>query len=310
LFDMKNNTQYVTLSYSILRGSDRGGLIGSGDSDTNNSFVTFHHNLYQDLKSRAPLLRAGTAHTYNNHFTGIWDSGINSRLGAKVKVDNNYFEDSKDVLGTFYTDKAGYWQVSGNIFDNVTWSSPSGDTNPAGPNPQSTTTVNIPYSYDLDDAGCVPAIVGQTAGAGKGMLVSDGSCSAETPDPDPTDPPTGTNLSLGAGSDGSGKASGTSYGDVRDGDMSTYWSPSGTTGRISIKWGSDTTVSSIVIREASGAEGNIGSWEVVDHDTGRVLASGSGAGVIHFSPTSLRKINFVILSASDTPRVAEFETYA
>src|SRR5690606_34487892 len=135
-----------------------------------------------------PLLRAGTAHTYNNHFTGIWDSGINSRLGAKVKVDNNYFEDSKDVLGTFYTDKAGYWQVSGNIFDNVTWSSPSGDTNPAGPNPQSTTTVNIPYSYDLDDAGCVPAIVGQTAGAGKGMLVSDGSCSAETPDPDPTDP--------------------------------------------------------------------------------------------------------------------------
>ncbi|GAB3645777.1 pectate lyase family protein [Glycomyces tarimensis] len=328
LFDLKNNTQYVTLSYSILRGSDRGGLVGSGDSDTDNSFVTYHHNLYQDLKSRAPLLRAGTAHSYNNHFTGIRDSGINSRVGAKIKVDNNYFEDSKDVLGTFYTDKAGYWQVSGNIFDNVTWSSPGDETNPAGPNPRSTTTVNIPYSYNLDDAGCVPDIVRQTAGAGKGLLVSDGSCSAEPPDPtdpdptdpdptdpdptdpDPTDPPDGTNLSIGAGADGSSKASGTSYGNVVDGDMSTYWSPSGPTGRVSVKWGSDATVSSINIREAAGSEGNIGSWQVVDHDTGAVLASGSGAGVITFAPTTLRKINFVITGSSGTPRVAEFETFA
>ena len=33
LFDLKNNTQYVTLSYSILRNSGRGGLIGSSESD-------------------------------------------------------------------------------------------------------------------------------------------------------------------------------------------------------------------------------------------------------------------------------------
>ena len=50
------------------------------------------------------------------------ESGINSRAGAKAKVENNYFKDSKDVLGTFYTDQAGTWQVAGNIFDNVTWS--------------------------------------------------------------------------------------------------------------------------------------------------------------------------------------------
>ncbi len=34
LFDMKDNTQYVTLSYSILRNSGRGGLVGSSESDT------------------------------------------------------------------------------------------------------------------------------------------------------------------------------------------------------------------------------------------------------------------------------------
>lgn len=467
LFDLKNNTQYVTLSYSILRNSGRGGLIGSSESDTSNGFITFHHNLYQNIDSRTPLLRGGIAHTYNNHFVDIHESGINSRVGARAKVENNYFEDAKDVLGTFYTDEMGFWQVSGNIYDNVTWSSEGSDRHPAGPNPQSTTSVSIPYSYGLDGASCVPGIVSQTAGANTGLRVSDGNCTPTSPSPEPpppssptpppspspdgryeaedspaacdgaiesehagfsgtgfcnTDnqtgaaaqftiaaaasgtatldvryangaagnraadvvvngatvhsavafgstgawnnwstvtvtaplnsgnntvrlvattgdglgnidyldvdvagtgnpsppppppssppPPAGTNLSIGAGSDGSSKASGTSYGDVRDGDMSTYWSPTGSTGRISIKWDSDTTVSRIIIREAAGSEGTIGSWQVVDHDTGAVLATGNGAGVITFSPVSLRKINFEITSSSGTPQVAEYETYA
>ncbi len=176
LFDMKDDTQYVTLSYSTLRNSGRGGLIGSSESDRSNGYVTFHHNLYENIDSRAPLLRGGIAHMYNNHYKSLNESGINSRAGAKAKVDNNYFEDSKDVLGTFYTDQAGTWQVSGNIYDNVTWSEREGDNNPAGPNPTSNTSVSIPYSYDLDAADCVPSVVSQTAGANKGLKVSDGSC--------------------------------------------------------------------------------------------------------------------------------------
>lgn len=330
LFDMKANTQYVTLSYSVLRNSGRGGLIGSSESDVSNGYVTFHHNKYENIDSRTPLLRGGTSHIYNNHYVGLTKSGINSRAGAKAKVDNNYFEDSKDVLGTFYTDEAGYWQVSGNIYDNVTWSSRSGDNQPAGPDPTSNTTVSIPYSFSLDDASCVPDVVNSTAGAGKGLRVSDGNCTPQTPtdptdpptdptdpptdptDPptDPTDPPSGTNLSIGAGSDGSSKASGTSYGDVRDGDPGTYWSPAGSTGSVSVKWSSATTVSKINILEASGSEGTIGSYRVVNHDTGAVLASGSGAGVIGFSAVSLKKITFEITGASGTPKIAEFETYA
>ncbi|SDE13284.1 pectate lyase family protein [Glycomyces harbinensis] len=323
LFDMKNNTQYVTLSYSIMRNSERGGLVGSSESDTSNSFITYHHNLYQNLNSRVPLLRGGTAHVYNNHYVGIVESGINSRAGGKAKVDNNYFEDSKDVLGTFYTNERGTWQTSGNVLDNVTWSSEGSENYPAGPSMPSTTTISIPYSYPLDQAGCVPSIVAETAGANKGLKVSDGNCSAETPSENPTDPttdpeepttdpeePSGTNLSLGAGADGTSKASGTSYGNVIDGNASTYWSPSGTTGRVSVKWSSATTVSSAVIREAAGTEGNIDSWQLVNNNTGAVLASGTGAGVINFASTSLTKINFVILTASGTPRITEFETYA
>ncbi|QKW36759.1 pectate lyase [Actinomadura sp. NAK00032] len=328
LFDMKDNTRYVTLSYSVLRNSGRGGLIGSSESDTSNGFVTFHHNLYQNIDSRTPLLRGGTAHSYDNHFVGLAKSGINSRAGAHIKVENNYFEDSKDVLGTFYTDALGYWQVAGNIYDNVTWTGEGEENHPAGPDPQSNTSVGIPYSYSLDDAACVPDIVSQTAGANKGLRTSDGNCAPQSPTPTPTDPtptdptptptdptptptvPSGTNLSIGAGSDGSGKADGTSYGNVRDGDMGTYWSPAGTTGSISIKWGSATAVSAVDVREAAGTAGTIGSWQLIDHDTGAVLASGTGAGAVSFARTELRKITFKIISASGTPRVAEFETYA
>ncbi|MFD3533053.1 polysaccharide lyase family 1 protein [Streptomyces sp. NPDC058664] len=332
LFDMKDNTQYVTLSYSVLRNSGRGGLVGSSETELSNGFITYHHNLYENIDSRAPLLRGGVAHMYNNHYQRINESGINSRAGARAKVDNNYFEDSKDVLGTFYTDAAGYWQVSGNVFDNVTWSARGAENNPAGPDPQSNTTVTIPYAHTLDAAACVPDVVSRTAGANKGLQVSNGNCtpqtpsptpSTSTPTPQPTTPtpspttpttgptqPGGTNLSIGAGSDGSSKADGTSYGNVRDGNLSTYWSPAGSTGSVSIKWGSATTVSSLAIREAAGATGAIGSWRVLNGDTGAVLASGSGAGVIPVPRTALNKITFEIVSSTGTPRVAEFETYA
>ena len=117
------------------------------------------------------------------------------------------------------------------------------------------------------------------------------------------------NLSLSGGADGSSKASGTSYGNVKDGNQSTYWSPNSTTGSISIKWGSATTVSRINIRTASGG-GTVSAYRVLNGDTGAVLKTGSGTGVITFSATSLKKITFEITSASAAPRIAEFETYA
>lgn len=196
LIDMKNNTKYVTLSYSILKGSDRGGLVGSGNSDTENNYITFHHNYYNNLKSRTPLLRFATsAHTYNNYWNGLSSSGINSRRGAKIKVENNYFENAQNPLGTFYDDVPGYWQVSGNIFGtNVTWKEES-DSFPAGPNPTSNTTVNIPYAYSLDDASCLPDLIPSLAGADKGIQFSDGSCSG-------TDGPSSSSSSSGGSSSG------------------------------------------------------------------------------------------------------------
>ena len=69
-------------------------------------------------------------------------------------------------------------------------------------------------------------------------------------------------------------------------------------------------MSTINIREASGSDNTIGSWQVINADTGAVLKSGSGAGVITFASTSLKKVTFRITGSSGTPKVAEFETYA
>ncbi|GHB61512.1 hypothetical protein GCM10010377_60560 [Streptomyces viridiviolaceus] len=74
---------------------------------------------------------------------------------------------------------------------------------------------------------------------------------------------------------------------MRDGDMNTFWSPAGSTGSISVTWGSSITVSAINIREVSGSAGRIGSWRIVNAGTGAVPASGSGAGVITFPAVSL-----------------------
>ena len=337
LFDVKDNSKYITLSYSILRNSDRGGLVGSSESQVNNGPITYHHNIFDNLNSRVPLVRGATAHIYNNYYDGVRSSGINSRAGAEVKVENNYFENSKDPLGTFYTTTDGYWQVAGNTFGSgVTWSDSDSDYEPAGPNVQSTASISIPYSYSLDGASCIRDILENTAGANKNLAVSDGSCGSTGggdtgggdngggdtgggdtgggdngggDDNSGGNPPTGTNLALNAQSDGSSKYSGTSYGNVRDGDVSTYWSPSGTTGRISIKR-LNTTVNTVRVIETSTTQGAVTSWQLVNNDTGSVLASGNSIpSTISFSNTNLDKINFVIDSATQRPQIAEFEVY-
>jgi pectate lyase len=176
LFDMKDGSKYVTLSYCVLKNSGRGGLVGSGDSDKDNGPVTYHHNIYKNIESRTPLLRFATAHSFNNHYDGLAKSGMNPRIGGKIKAENNYFENANNPLGTFYTTDMGYWDVKGNIWgNNVTWV-PAVDEFPAGPNVVSTTSISIPYSYTLDKAECIREILAKTAGANKNLAVSDGVC--------------------------------------------------------------------------------------------------------------------------------------
>jgi hypothetical protein len=167
-----------------------------------------------------------------------------------------------------------------------------------------------PPVFDNPPGSVPPSSAGGPAPATRDRTTPPATRPTRAPTTSPTTSrPIGPNLSIGAESDGSSKADGTSFGDVRDGDLSTFWSPTGSTGDVSIKRSAPFTVSRIIIRETSGG-GAIRSWRVLNHDSGRVLATGTAARVITFSRTSLRKITFQILSASGSPRVAEFQTFA
>jgi pectate lyase len=143
--------------------------VASSDSGTDGSTrITWHHNWYQNLNSRTHLVREAHGHVYNNYYSEILSTGINSRNGATLLVEGNYFTESRNPLGTFfYADNPGVWEVHDNIFDaSVVWESTS-DQIPAGPNVQSTGSVSVPYQYTLDAAADVPGIVMSNSGVGK-----------------------------------------------------------------------------------------------------------------------------------------------
>ena len=63
-------------------------VIGSSDTDKGNGPVTFHHNWYENVDSRTPLLRAATAHLFDNYYSHLNSSGINPRNGGRARVEN------------------------------------------------------------------------------------------------------------------------------------------------------------------------------------------------------------------------------
>lgn len=122
----------------------------------------------------------------------------------------------------------------------------------------------------------------------------------------------GDNLSLtgpGAGSDGSSKASGSSYNNVRDGDLNTYWSPGGPSNEhVTVKWSGDVTSNVVILREVGN---NVTSWRLETRN-GTELGAGDSIGAqlrIDYPEASTDKIYLRIISASATPQIGEFEVY-
>ncbi|WP_327175079.1 pectate lyase [Streptomyces sp. NBC_01335] len=95
LFDIVRGADLVTVSWNVLKDHDKTMLIGNSDSagatDRGKLRVTLHHNLFQDVKERAPRVRFGQVDSYNNHFVATAGSpygytygiGIESQLVAE-----------------------------------------------------------------------------------------------------------------------------------------------------------------------------------------------------------------------------------
>jgi pectate lyase len=104
LLDITNASDLVTVSWNRFVNHDKVMLIGSSDSATTDRGklrVTLHHNLFENLGQRAPRVRFGQVHVYNNYYkienvsnyVYSWGVGLESAIYA----ENNFFETDRSI---------------------------------------------------------------------------------------------------------------------------------------------------------------------------------------------------------------------
>ncbi|MDG9715121.1 pectate lyase [Streptomyces sp. DH24] len=98
LLDITGGSDLVTVSWSRLTGHDKAMLIGSSDSATGDRGrlrVTLHHNEFESIVQRAPRVRFGRVHVYNNRYVvpGGTDHRYSLGIGTEsaVYAENNAF---------------------------------------------------------------------------------------------------------------------------------------------------------------------------------------------------------------------------
>jgi pectate lyase len=195
LLDMKRGVEYVTVSNNYFHDHHKVSLNGYSDSDEGARYVTYDHNMFEDIGSRAPSVRDGYVHVYENYYKDVETSAINLRMGAEGQIQNNVFENVRDPIVSVDSNKIGYWNLSGNEFDNVTWGK-IGKGEASAQSGKSTSDYTAPYKYTLDDTSSVKAYVTAHAGVGK-LDVSDDSTGTVISKPSPEDSSSGDKPSSG-----------------------------------------------------------------------------------------------------------------
>lgn len=166
--DMKKGAHHITVSYNYVYDYQKVALNGYSDSDTLNagSLTTYHHNRFENVKSRLPLLRFGKAHIYNNYFGNVHTSGINVRMGGLALIEANYFENILDPVTSRDSSQIGYWELRNNyVGSGITWDTASGTYVNATDWSTTKSYGTVGYTYTPDTAANVKAKVIATAGA-------------------------------------------------------------------------------------------------------------------------------------------------
>lgn len=157
LIDITHGSDLVTVSNTFLHDHWKTTLIGHTDSSTvdKKTKVTYAGNHFENVNSRNPLVRHATVHLYNNYFNKLIASGVNSRMGAQVRVESSVWENSHNkAIISEDSKEVGYVTVS-----DVSYGG-SKNTAPAG----SFGSSKIPYSYSLYGRNNVKSRVVGTAG--------------------------------------------------------------------------------------------------------------------------------------------------
>lgn len=171
--DITNASDYVTVSYNVFGQHEKNNLVGSSDSATTDEgklHVTFSNNVYRDIASRAPRVRFGQVHVFNNYYVGSksapiypHDYSIGVGNAAKIISQNNVFEVTgangcADVVKNFATNLPGAFKDTGSVVNGA----------PLG----ACTVSNVltwtpPYAFALRPLALVKANALAQAGGGK-----------------------------------------------------------------------------------------------------------------------------------------------
>ena len=171
--DITNASDYVTVSYNVFGQHDKTNLIGGSDgasADEGKLRVTFSNNVYRDIASRAPRVRFGQVHLFNNYSTGARSAPVYAHSysvgvgnASKILSNNNVFEVAgagacADVVKNFATSIAGAFKDSGSVLNGAalgTCTVPNG------------VTWTPPYAYSPRPIGMVKLNALSQAGGGK-----------------------------------------------------------------------------------------------------------------------------------------------
>ncbi|HEX8601572.1 MAG TPA: hypothetical protein VF774_02930, partial [Pseudoduganella sp.] len=130
--DITNASDYVTVSYNAFSEHNKNNLIGGSDgatADEGKLRVTFSNNVFRDVASRAPRVRFGQVHLFNNYFAGskshpVYPVSYSVGVGnaAKILSNNNVFEiagarSCPDVVKDFSGTTPGAFKDSGSLLN-------------------------------------------------------------------------------------------------------------------------------------------------------------------------------------------------
>jgi pectate lyase len=171
--DITNASDYVTVSYNLFEKHDKTLLIGSSDSasgDAGRLRITLSNNVFSDITQRAPRVRYGQVHLFNNYHAGskkatVYAHSYSTGIGKSGQVLSHYnvyavtgATDCSSIVTTLSADAVSSFADGGSTVNGAAFGSACNLGTPAW---------TVPYAFTPRPAALVKANALAQAGAGK-----------------------------------------------------------------------------------------------------------------------------------------------
>ena len=123
LVDIKRESDFITVSWNILRDHDKTALLGHDDNhtaDRGHLRVTYHHNWFRNSEQRNPRVRYARTHVFNNLYEDIGGYCIGIGVEAQIISEANYVLSANSGYRLY--DKAsqpGFFRDTNSVFSRL-----------------------------------------------------------------------------------------------------------------------------------------------------------------------------------------------